>query len=71
MIRVWWYLSDWLGHRRAGEAYRRCLDLAGLCSVDSPDQADVAVVHEDPIFWPLIFKAHPQLHHKPTIGFAV
>lgn len=71
MIRVWWYLSDWLGHRRAGQAYRCCLDLAGFQVVDSLDQADVAVVHEDPIFWPLIFKTHPLLHHKPTIGFAV
>lgn len=71
MIRVWWYLSEWLGHRRAGEAYRRCLDLAGFAAVDSAAAADVVVLHEDPLFWPLIFKANPELYHKPTIGFAV
>lgn len=71
MIRVWWYLSEWLGHRRAGEVYRRCLDLAGFVAVDSAADADVAVLHEDPLFWPLIFRANPELQHKPTIGFAV
>ena len=30
MRRVWWHLSDYISHRRAGEAYRRCLALASI-----------------------------------------
>jgi hypothetical protein len=56
MRRVWWHLSDYISHRRAGEAYRRCLALAGFEVVDRPEDADLVVLHEDPdelapIFW--------------------
>ena len=71
MRRVWWHLSDYISHRRAGEAYRRCLSLAGFEVVDRPELAELAVVHEDPLFWPRIFAAAPVLRQKPVVGYAV
>jgi glycosyltransferase involved in cell wall biosynthesis len=69
--RVWWHLSDYISHRRAGEAYRECLSLAGFESVSRPEEADLAVVHEEPLFWPRIFKETPALRGMPVVGYAV
>lgn len=71
MKRVCWLLSEYVSHRRAGEAYRRCLPLAGFESVDRPESADVVVVHEDPIFWPRLFDRYPVLRDKIVVGYAV
>jgi len=71
MKRVWWHLSDYISHRRAGEAYRRCLVLAGFEVVERPEEADLAVLHEDPLFWPRIFKENSVLREMPVVGYAV
>ncbi|PKN42868.1 MAG: hypothetical protein CVU60_03490 [Deltaproteobacteria bacterium HGW-Deltaproteobacteria-18] len=71
MKRVWWYLSDYISHRRAGEAYRRCLAMAGFEAVDRPEDADLAVLHEDPVFWPRIFTEYPVLRERQVVGYAV
>jgi glycosyltransferase involved in cell wall biosynthesis len=71
VTRVWWHLSGYISHRRAGEAYRRCLGAAGFEAVDMPEAADVAVLHEDPIFWPGLFGRHPALRRMPVAGYAV
>ena len=69
--RVWWHLSDYISHRLAGEAYRECMALAGFELATRPDEADLAVVHEDPLFWPRIFKENPVLRAMPVVGYAV
>lgn len=71
MKRVWWYLSDYISHRRAGEAYRKCLALAGFEVVERPEEADLAVLHEDPVFWPRIFTENPVLCERRVVGYAV
>lgn len=71
MTRVWWHISDYISHRRAGEAYRRCLALAGFKVAERPEEADLAVVHEDPVFWPRIFTDNPVLREKLVVGYAV
>jgi len=71
MKRVWWHLSDYISHRRAGEAYRRCLPLAGFEAVDRLEDADLAVLHDDPMNWPDIFARYPAARTMPKIGFAV
>lgn len=71
MTRVWWHLSDYISHRRAGEAYLRCLPLAGLEAVDRPADADLAVLHDDPMNWPDILASHPAARTIPKVGFAV
>lgn len=71
MTRVWWHLSGYISHRRAGEAYRRCLGAAGFEAADRPEAADLAVIHEDPIFWPELFARHPVLRGMPVAGYAV
>ena len=70
-MKVWWHLSGYISHRRAGEAYGRCLPLAGSCMAESLEEADLAVVHEDPVFWPKIFAARPALGRMPVAGYAV
>jgi glycosyltransferase involved in cell wall biosynthesis len=70
-VKVWWHLSDYISHRRAGEAYRRCLAMAGYGMAERPEEADMAVVHEDPVFWPKIFAVRPALGRMPVAGYAV
>ena len=70
-MKVWWHLSDYISHRRAGEAYLRCLPLAGSGIAESLEEADLAVVHEDPVFWPEIIAARPALGRMPVAGYAV
>lgn len=71
MIRVYWHLSTYISHRRAGEAYRRCLALAGFETVDTPEKANLVVLHDEPVFWPEIFKAMPILYEKRVVGYGV
>ncbi len=71
MRRVWWHLSDYISHRRAGEAYRRCLALAGFEVADRPEDADLIVLHDDPMNWPDILERFPAVRTKPKVGFAV
>jgi len=71
MKRVWWHLSDYISHRRAGEAYRRCLPLAGFEAVDRPEDAELAVLHDDPMNWLDILARYPTVRTMPKIGFAV
>lgn len=70
-MKVWWHLSDYISHRRAGEAYVRCLAAAGFEPATRPREADMAVVHEDPLFWPRIFRDCPALAGMPVAGYAV
>lgn len=71
MTRVWWHLSDYISHRRAGEAYRRCLALAGFEVVKRPEEADLAVLHDDPMNWSDILERFPAVRTKSKVGFAV
>jgi glycosyltransferase involved in cell wall biosynthesis len=71
MKRVWWYLSEYISHRQAGEAYRRCLALAGFEVVACPEEADLVVLHDDPMNWPDILAQFPAARMKPRVGFAV
>lgn len=70
-MNVWWHLSDYISHRRAGEAYVRCLEAAGFEPAPRPADADLAVIHEDPLFWPRIFSQCPVLAEMPVAGYAV
>lgn len=71
MLNVWWHLSEYISHRRAGMAYRDCLCQTGYGLVDDPALADVVVLHEDPIFWPDILRRFPEAAGKMRIGYAV
>ena len=71
MIRVYWHLSAYISHRRAGEAYRRCLSLAGCETANTPEDADLTVLHDEPHLWPAIFESMPVLREKPVAGYTV
>lgn len=71
MSRVYWHLSDYISHRKAGQAYRRCIQLAGHVLVDQPDRAELVVIHDDPLFWPGIVASLPLARTTPLVGYAV
>jgi len=69
-MSVYYHLSKYISHRRAGEAYIRCLRRAGIPLAASPGEAEVAVIHDDPLNYPMILEgwgARP----KRVIAYAV
>lgn len=71
MTRIYWHLSDYISHRKAGLAYQRCLRLAGCDLVDHPDRAELIVIHDDPLFWPGILASWSRPRTTPLVGYAV
>lgn len=70
-MKVYYQLSTYISHRRAGEAYIACLDAAGHTRVDDPAMADVAVFHDDASNLPLHVASLPQLRKIPKIAVCV
>jgi len=70
MPGVYYHLSRYISHRRAGEAYIRCLRRAGVPLAAGPGDADVAIIHDDPLNYSMILDgwgARP----KRVIAYAV
>lgn len=51
-MRVFYQLGEYLSHARAGQENIRALRGAGHEIVDDPARADVAVLHDEPLFLP-------------------
>ena len=73
-MRIYYHLSAYISHRLSGLEYIGCLRRLGYTVLDRPDeieQADVAIVHDDPLNYPAIFARLPRLHSLRTIAYCV
>ncbi|MDL2271773.1 glycosyltransferase [Desulfovibrio sp. OttesenSCG-928-I05] len=70
-MNVYYQLSTYISHRRAGEAYIACLDAAGHTRVDDPALADVAILHDDASNLPFYVASLPLRPGVPKIAFCV
>ncbi|MDR2825419.1 MAG: glycosyltransferase, partial [Deltaproteobacteria bacterium] len=84
-MQIFYYLSHYISHYVAGLDYINCLKLNGhtLCAArpaestisftaeqaDFARQADVIVLHEDPLAYPLIYAQLPFLKEKRVIAY--
>ena len=50
--RVHYHLSDYISHRIAGQANIDALLRSGVAMADDPDDADVIILHDDPLYYP-------------------
>ncbi len=71
MKTVYYHLSAYISHRTAGLAYIRAMRQAGIPLAPTPDDADVVVLHDDPLNYPIILAKHPEMRHKERIGYCV
>lgn len=68
-MRIHYHLSEYISHRRAGEAYMACLASLGHTFTEEMDKADLVILHESPHFYPgLLGEGRPQV---PVVGYAV
>ena len=70
-MRVFYLLSDYISHARAGGQYLRCLKSLGHDRVDRPEDADVCLVHDEPHLVPAHFERWPGLRKRPVAGYFV
>lgn len=47
-MNVHYHCSDYISHRRAGQAYMKCFEALGHRLVDDPGESDLVVLHEEP-----------------------
>ena len=73
-MRIYYHLSAYISHRLSGLEYidrLRQLGYAAFSRPDEIDQAEVAIIHDDPLNYPAIFARLPRLRDLRTIAFCV
>lgn len=70
-MNIHYYLSDYISHRRAGEAYIACLRRMGHTLVSDPGESDLVVIHDSPHFYSRIMCDMPRDSGRKFVGYAV
>jgi glycosyltransferase involved in cell wall biosynthesis len=69
--RVCYPLSHYISHRQAGLQYIGCLLRLGVTLVDTPAEADVVIIHNEPWSVAGYYRMWPELHDRRVIVYAV
>lgn len=69
--RLCYLLSHYISHRRAGIAYRNCIESLGVELVEHPREADIVILHNEPWSYPGYFRALPELRDRYVIAYSV
>lgn len=73
-MRIFYHLSDYISHKKAGQDYIACLESLGHTVLTQPEdatRADVAIIHDEPVKYPDILKSTPALKELPLAVYAV
>ncbi len=70
-MRIHYHLSDYISHRRAGEAYISCLETLGHDLVGDPGTSDLIILHEAPHDYPAVLRAMPRPPGSRVVGYGV
>ncbi len=73
-MRIFYHLSSYISHKKAGQDYVACLESLGHTVFTRPEdagQAEVAVIHDDPLNYPIILEHFPELRKMPLAAYAV
>lgn len=68
-MRIYYYVSDYISDQRTGAAYKTCLQRLGHTLVESPDNGDLAILHDVPSNYPHLVARLPS--RLPRVGYAV
>ena len=69
--RVCYLLSHYISHRQAGLEYIGCLLRLGVTLVDTPAEADVVIIHNEPWSVAGYYRMWPELRDRRVIVYAV
>lgn len=70
-MKVCFILSDYRSHRRAGLDYLNSLQAQGVSIVDTPEEAEIVIIHDEPWTYPGYYRALPVLAQRYVIAYAV
>lgn len=68
MPRLYYHLSEYVSHRRAGEDYKAALKSIGIPVTEDSEEADVVILHDEPLSLPDIIHRYRQ---KYLIAYCV
>lgn len=70
-MNIHYHCSEYISHRRAGEAYMACLRDMGHILSDDPARSDLVILHEEPFRYARTLAAMPPKPGRKHAGFAV
>lgn len=70
-MKIYYHLSEYISHRRAGQAYMACLAALGHELVAEPAASDLVIVHEEPPRYEAVLAAIPERPGRKHVGYAV
>ncbi len=71
MVKICYILSEYRSHRRAGLDYLNSLQAQGVVTVDTPEEAEIVIIHDEPWTYPDYYRALPILAQRYVIAYAV
>lgn len=71
MLRVYYHLSSYVSHKKAGQLNRQALACAGVPLVESPHEASTVIIHDDPLLYPDLLARNPHWAPLRKIAYAV
>ena len=63
MPSIYYHLSHYISHRTAGQAFMAALRGAGITLSPTPEDADVLILHDDPLNLPDLIRTHRGRRH--------
>lgn len=70
-MKIYYHLSEYISHRRAGEAYIACLRALGHTLTAAPDESDLIIIHDAPHDYRKVLERLPRRAGCPVAGYAV
>ena len=70
-MKIHYVLSDYISHRKAGEAYIACLRTLGHDLVEDPAGSELVIVHTEPQHYAALLRDIPRSPGRKFVGYAV
>ncbi len=70
-MKIWYHRNPYISYFRAGQENVNCLKALGHALVDGPEEADVAILHDEPTNYAFLVGKMGTHRPKRVIGYAV
>ncbi len=70
-MNIYYHLSNYISHRKSGLDYIKAIKSLGWSIVESVHQADLIIIHDDPLNYPAIIHSFGNISSKKIISYSV
>lgn len=70
-MKICYIMGRHISFQRAGQAYMDILAAAGVTLVPEPNDADIVIIHDEPLALLDYFRAYPEIRKKYIIAYSV